>query len=149
MNEVIVYTDGGCSGNPGPGGWAFVVVDKSQVVFKSSGNEKATTNNRMELTAVINALKYAINKDGEKVMLITDSQYVKNGITMWIFNWKKNGWRTANKQPVKNQDLWKELDLWTEKTKVQWSWVKGHAGNTYNEMCDSMVRIEMDKIINE
>jgi len=147
MNEEIVYTDGGCSGNPGPGGWAFVVVENSQVVFKSSGNENDTTNNRMELTAVINALKYAINKKGEKVMLITDSQYVKNGITMWIFNWKKNGWRTANKQPVKNQDLWKELDSWVAKTNVQWSWVKGHAGNTYNEMCDSMVRIEMDKII--
>ena len=148
MNEVIVYTDGGCSGNPGPGGWAFVVVENSQAVFKSSGNEENTTNNRMELTAVINALKYAINENGEKVMLITDSQYVKNGITMWIFNWKKNGWRTTNKQPVKNQDLWKELDSWVQKTKIQWSWVKGHAGNTYNEMCDSMVRIEMDKIIN-
>ena len=145
MNNIEIYTDGGCSGNPGPGGWAYVIIDNETVIEKCSGNQMHTTNNQMELTAVIKAT--------EKIALLnfsavihTDSQYVKNGITKWIFNWKKNGWKTANKKPVKNKELWMALDESASKIDVQWKWVKGHAGIEYNEMCDSMVGMEMDKI---
>jgi len=141
-----IYTDGGCSGNPGPGGWAYVMVQQTfqgtQVVAKEKGSEKDTTNNRMELTAVIMALRALKTMTGvpRQAALLTDSQYVQKGITEWIRNWKRNAWRTADKKPVKNQDLWMELDSLASEFPIQWEWVKGHAGNEYNEMCDAMTQ---------
>jgi ribonuclease HI len=149
MAEMIeIYTDGGCSGNPGPGGWAFVYRQGDEIVSKS-GADGATTNNRMELTAVIQALEHVIHTcgAGTSVRLYTDSQYVKNGITVWILNWKRNGWRTASKDPVKNRELWTRLDELKSQLDVSWNWVKGHAGIDLNEMCDSLVRAEMEVII--
>ena len=146
--KTIIFTDGGCSGNPGPGGWACVVITGG-TVRELSGGEADTTNNRMELTAVINGLK-AVLKDAEirngAVGVFTDSQYVKNGITSWIHNWEKNGWMTAAKKPVKNKDLWVTLKELTGYLALSWHWVKGHAGNTHNERCDSLVQQEMRKI---
>ncbi len=145
MNEIKIFTDGGCSGNPGPGGWAYVILaDGGQK--EVSGGDADTTNNRMELTAVISALRdiYSMKLwKNRRIQLYTDSQYVKNGITQWINNWIRNGWKTAAKKPVKNQDLWQDLQKESERLEVQWNWVKGHAGNTYNELCDSMVQKEM------
>ena len=145
MSKITIYTDGACSGNPGPGGWGCVILegepDNPSKEIEMSGGEKSTTNNRMELMAAIQSLS-RVAQDSEmavnEVTLITDSQYVKNGITQWIFNWKKNGWKTANKQPVKNQDLWIKLDELTHTLNIKWDWVKGHAGNKYNEICDSL-----------
>lgn len=142
---ITIYTDGGCQGNPGPGGWAFVVSDNGEVKEYRSGGEKATTNNKMELTAVINALKYAQSEGESDVIILTDSQYVKNGITEWIHNWKRNGWRTASKAPVKNVEFWVELDALNAKLNVSWQWVKGHAGIAGNEECDRLVRMETAK----
>ena len=139
-NEIVVYTDGGCSGNPGPGGWGIVVIADG-VAKQLSGGEKLTTNNRMELMAAIEALEKVVENPMWKkstVTLISDSQYVKNGIQSWIHAWKKNGWRTANKEPVKNKDLWLELDELASELNISWQWVKGHAGNKYNEICDSL-----------
>ena len=147
MKRIDVFTDGGCSGNPGPGGWAFVLLSDGQLISVSSGGEELTTNNKMELSAVINAIKSCNTLGAEEISISTDSQYVKNGITQWIFNWKKNGWKTSNKESVKNQDLWMELDELCKNNKVIWNWVKGHAGIEYNEMCDSMVREEMKKYL--
>jgi len=141
-----IYTDGGCSGNPGPGGWAYVMVQQTfqgvQVIAKEKGSEKNTTNNRMELTAVIMALRALKMRTGvpRQAAVLTDSQYVQKGITEWIRNWKRNAWRTADKKPVKNQDLWMELDSLAGEFSIQWEWVKGHAGNEYNEMCDAMTQ---------
>ncbi|MDR0447627.1 MAG: ribonuclease HI [Treponema sp.] len=152
-----IYTDGGCSGNPGPGGWAYVMVQQTSqddvVAAEEWGAERNTTNNRMELLAVISALKTLKNKSeakstGEKetgtqdrqAVVHTDSQYVQKGITEWIHTWKKNSWRTSDKKPVKNQDLWLELDALAGGLSVQWEWIRGHAGNTYNEHCDKMVQ---------
>ena len=147
MKELSVFTDGGCSGNPGPGGWAFVILSGDNKVMLSGG-EQATTNNRMELTAVISALRYiSLNMKGCSVTLYTDSQYVQQGITQWISRWLRNGWRTADKKPVKNVELWQTLYQLDQELHPSWQWVKGHAGNTYNEMCDSMVRKEMDKFL--
>jgi ribonuclease HI len=141
---LSVYTDGGCLGNPGPGGWAYVMVLRTfqgeKVVAEGKGAEKDTTNNRMELQAVISALR-ALRAAKElpwKAVVFTDSQYVQKGITEWIRLWKKNNWRTSDKQPVKNQDLWKRLEVMTENLTLQWEWVKGHAGNNWNERCDRM-----------
>jgi ribonuclease HI len=141
-----IYTDGGCSGNPGPGGWAYVMVQQTfqgdQIVLKNKGSEKDTTNNRMELTAVIKALcafRTLINVP-RQAAVFTDSQYVQKGITEWIRTWKRNAWRTSDKKPVKNQDLWKELDSLAGEFSLQWEWVKGHDGNKYNEMCDAMTQ---------
>lgn len=148
MDNVTIYTDGGCSGNPGPGGWAFVILNEANtVLFKESGGERQTTNNKMELTAVISGLKAAKNLGSNQIVVCTDSQYVKNGITSWIFNWKKNGWRNAQKQPVKNKELWEALDEEVSTLKVTFKWVKGHAGIEHNELCDSMVRQEMEKFL--
>ncbi len=148
MDRITVYTDGGCSGNPGPGGWAFVLLDKDNII-KYSGGDKNTTNNRMELTAVIKALEY-ISSDKrirEMIPVIhTDSAYVKNGITSWINTWVDNGWKTASRQPVKNRELWQELKVLNESLSAEWKWVKGHSGNEYNEMCDSLVKDEMYKL---
>ncbi|CEM61958.1 ribonuclease HI [Treponema phagedenis] len=136
---IEVYTDGACSGNPGPGGWAFVMVIDGKEPFTQSAGEKLTTNNRMELAAVINALQaISQNYASARICLYTDSQYVKNGITEWIQKWKKNGWKTASKQPVKNQDLWLLLDKLSSELKPEWNWVKGHAGNKFNELCDEL-----------
>ncbi|MCR5495635.1 MAG: ribonuclease HI [Treponema sp.] len=145
MSEVIIYTDGGCSGNPGPGGWGVVVIYQG-VARQLSGGEHETTNNRMELTAAINALSIVINTaefSGLPVTLNIDSQYVKNGITNWIKNWKAKGWKTADKKPVKNQDLWEKLDALNSQLNVSWNWVKGHAGIEYNEICDQLCQKEI------
>ena len=148
MNSVIIYTDGGCSGNPGPGGWAYI-LKTSKIEKSRSGGDAYTTNNKMELTAVIKSLE-AILRDPELVKesidLHTDSQYVKNGITSWINNWIRNGWRTAAKKPVKNKELWMELKEVSDQLNVNWKWVRGHAGDPLNEACDSMVKEEMMKI---
>ena len=144
---IVIYTDGGCSGNPGPGGWAFVVNGDRDIVEYRSGGEKETTNNKMELTAVINALKYAKSNGERDVVILTDSQYVKNGITQWIFSWKKNGWRTSGKSPVKNMEYWVELDALNQEMNVNWQWVKGHSGILGNEECDRLVRMETAKYL--
>lgn len=144
---ITFYTDGGCSGNPGPGGWAYAVSEDGKLVETRSGGEAATTNNRMELTAVIMALRYALEKGEKEVTVLTDSQYVKNGITVWIHSWKKNGWRTAGRAPVKNVEYWLELDSLNSSLSVTWSWVKGHAGIEGNEECDRLVRLETAKFL--
>jgi len=149
MQEIRIFTDGGCSGNPGPGGWAYIILVDGQEKPVSGGTGD-TTNNRMEMTAVISALKDVQSWDawqGRPVQIYTDSQYVKNGITQWIKGWIRNGWMTAAKKPVKNQDLWKELHGLTEKGQVDWFWVKGHAGHEHNEKCDALVRVEMNKFL--
>ena len=147
MNNLVIYTDGGCSGNPGPGGWGTVIIDGTNIT-KLSGGEKQTTNNRMELSAAINALDAVVKNTGWRnrhVEVYSDSQYVKNGITSWIKNWKKNGWKTAAKKPVFNQDLWIALDNLYNQLDIEWKWVKGHAGVEYNEICDQLCKMEMDK----
>jgi ribonuclease HI len=141
-----IFTDGGCSGNPGPGGWAYVMVLETfqgeKIAAHEKGAEKETTNNRMELTAVIRSLLALKKMDGvpRKVIVYTDSQYVQKGITDWIRNWKRNSWRTSDKTPVKNKDLWMELDSLAEEFPIKWEWVRGHAGNKYNEICDQMTQ---------
>ena len=135
MNEVTIYTDGACSGNPGKGGWGAILIYAKETKYMS-GSKQLTTNNQMELTATIEALK-AILKPSN-IALYTDSQYVKNGITSWIFNWKKNGWKTANKKPVANKDLWIELEKYVDFHSVNWFWVKGHSGDHYNEIADEL-----------
>ncbi len=134
---IKIYTDGSCLGNPGNGGWAAIIIDdKKKIQIK--GSKKDTTNNQMELLAPIKALK-KIPK-GSNVQIFTDSKYVKSGITEWIHNWKKNGWKTAGKQPVKNKDLWIELDQMTNKFQIKWSWVKGHSTNVLNNEVDLIAR---------
>lgn len=147
MENIIVYTDGGCSGNPGTGGWGAVIIADGKV-RQLSGGEKFTTNNRMELTAAIAVLSLIASDAALKtrrVIVNIDSQYVKNGITTWIKSWKAKGWLTADKKPVKNQDLWQKLDEVSAKLDVNWNWVKGHAGIEYNELCDSLCKMEMAK----
>ncbi|MBQ0003030.1 MAG: ribonuclease HI [Treponema sp.] len=146
-DEIIIYTDGGCSGNPGPGGWGVVILADGKDI-RLSGGEKNTTNNRMELTAAITALKTISQSpdfNSRQIKLFSDSQYVKNGITSWITNWKKNGWKTASKKPVLNQDLWMQLDQLNSSLSVNYNWVKGHAGIEYNEICDSLCQKEIEK----
>lgn len=138
-----IYTDGSCLGNPGPGGWGFVATDGKNTVERS-GNECNSTNNKMELTAVIRALTAA--KKHVEVEIHTDSQYVKNGMEVWIKNWKKNGWKTATKKPVKNQELWQELDKLAEKIKINWHWVKAHNGTELNERVDDLARTAAEKL---
>jgi ribonuclease HI len=134
---VVIYSDGACSGNPGPGGWGAILIygDKRKELF---GGEPLTTNNRMELRAATEAL------DGLRrsctVELHTDSQYVRNGITQWIHRWKANGWRTAGRDPVKNEDLWRRLDAAAQRHQITWHWVKGHAGHEENERADALAR---------
>ena len=147
MKEINIYTDGACSGNPGPGGWGAVLVYKENEK-QLSGSEKETTNNRMELTAAISALSIVKNTPdfaGLPVTVNIDSQYVKNGITSWIKGWKAKGWKTADKKPVKNQDLWVCLDELNSSLNVSWNWVKGHAGVEYNEVCDQLCQSEIAK----
>ena len=135
MKSVTLITDGACSGNPGPGGWACI-LRHGQRKKELWGSEPHTTNNRMELTAVLRGL--GAIKGPCLVRVITDSAYVKNGITEWIHRWKRNGWRTASKSPVVNQDLWMALDQEVEQHEVQWEWVKGHAGHADNNRCDEL-----------
>ena len=136
--KINIYTDGACSGNPGIGGWGAVILIEDKEPIKLNGGSKETTNNKMELLAAIKVLQYF--QKPEAINLHTDSQYVKNGIELWIKKWKKNGWRTSSKKPVKNQDLWEELDLEITKHKVEWHWVKGHAGNKFNELAELLAR---------
>lgn len=143
MKQVQVFTDGACSGNPGPGGWGAVLRFGGKERELCGGADN-TTNNRMELTAAIEGLR-ALNEPCE-VVLTTDSTYVKDGITRWLANWKKNGWKTAAKKAVKNQDLWQELDLQTSRHTVQWQWVKGHSGHPENERADALANQGMDKV---
>ncbi|MEM7695942.1 MAG: ribonuclease HI [Pseudomonadota bacterium] len=138
MSEpVVIYTDGACSGNPGPGGWGAILSfrGKEKELF---GGAKDTTNNRMELTAAIRALDAL--KRPVSVDLYTDSQYVRQGITEWLAGWKRNGWKTSQKKPVKNEDLWRELDHFCQIHNVTWHWVKGHAGHPMNERADGLAR---------
>lgn len=137
------YTDGGCSGNPGPGGWGYCILEDGKMIASSSGGERLTTNNRMELTAVIELLKFAVSNNLGSINICTDSQYVKNGITAWIGNWKKKNWRTASGDPVKNREYWEELEELAERLDVRWTWVKGHAGIEWNEFCDDLTQKEI------
>jgi len=151
--NVLIYTDGGCSGNPGPGGWAYVIVPESVgtvinpdtaetvILAEKWGAEGDTTNNKMELLAVISALEAlsAIGLIGD-IKVFTDSQYVQKGMTVWIKDWKLRNWKTSDKKPVKNQNLWQRLDDLCRHLSVSWHWVKGHAGNFYNERCDKLTQ---------
>jgi ribonuclease HI len=137
VNKVEIYTDGACQGNPGPGGWGAILRYKG-VEKELSGSHPETTNNRMELQAAIEALKSL--KRPLTVDLYTDSQYLRDGITKWMFQWKKNNWRLSNKKPVKNQDLWEELDGLAKAHHVSWHWVRGHAGHPENERADALAR---------
>jgi len=134
---IKIYTDGSCIGNPGNGGWAAIIIEdgkKTQI----KGNKKNTTNNQMELLATIKALNKVTR--GSKIQIFTDSKYVKSGITEWIHNWKKNGWKTANKQQVKNKELWIELDLLNNKFEINWNWVKAHSNDKLNNEVDLLAR---------
>lgn len=143
MKKVVVHSDGGCHGNPGPGGWG-ATLSHGGSTLELSGGDPATTNNRMELQAAIKALG-ALREPCE-VDFYTDSEYVKNGVTAWMRNWKRNGWKTAAKQPVKNEDLWRLLDACVSRHQVKWHWVKGHAGHAGNERCDQLATAEIEKI---
>ena len=144
MNKKVdIYTDGACSGNPGPGGWGVLIeIDNKNIEL--SGGDKDTTNNRMELMAAIKALE-EIHKNYE-ITLYTDSNYVKDGITSWISNWKKNNWKTASKKDVKNKELWMRLDEAIKDKNISWVWVKGHAGNAGNEQADYLARSALEKL---
>ena len=135
-----IYTDGACSGNPGKGGWAAIILNEKSIQSNVSGGENSTTNNRMELMAPIMALN-KIKKSSE-IIIYTDSKYVKDGITDWIKKWKLNNWKSANKKPVKNKDLWIKLDNSCQKHKVTWKWVKAHAGNKFNNLVDELAVLE-------
>ena len=145
MTEFFAYTDGACSGNPGPGGWGVLLIakDGDDIVKERElyGGEAETTNNRMELLAAINALE-ALERPSI-ITVVTDSAYVKGGITQWMFSWKKNGWKTSTKKPVKNEDLWRRLDEARQRHEVKWEWVKGHAGHPENERADELARAGM------
>ena len=145
MPELFAYTDGACSGNPGPGGWGDLLQAKDgEAVVKErelKGGEADTTNNRMELLAAIHALEALDRKS--QITVITDSAYVKGGITSWLASWKRNNWRTSTKKPVKNEDLWRRLDAVNAKHEVRWEWVKGHAGHPENARADELARAGM------
>jgi len=146
MPQLFAYTDGACSGNPGPGGWgALLIAREGDAVLKERelcGGEAETTNNRMELLAAINALETL--ERATALTIVTDSSYVKDGITKWIHGWKARGWKTAAKKPVKNEDLWKRLEEATGRHDVTWEWVKGHAGHPENEKADELARAGME-----
>ncbi|MEM6891973.1 MAG: ribonuclease HI, partial [Pseudomonadota bacterium] len=145
MTQLLAYTDGACSGNPGPGGWGVLMIarrgDAELKRRELNGGEAKTTNNRMELLAAISALE-VLDRPSE-LTIVTDSTYVKNGVSSWIHGWKANGWRTAAKKPVKNEDLWRRLDEAQSRHRVMWEWVKGHAGHPENERADELARAGM------
>ncbi|WP_417594669.1 ribonuclease HI [Oceanospirillum sp.] len=144
-NQLVrIFTDGGCKGNPGPGGWGAILY-YGDAKKEIKGSEKETTNNRMELMAAIQALE--LLKRPCEIELTTDSQYLRQGITQWIHNWKKRGWKTADKKPVKNQDLWQRLDAAVGQHKVTWSWVKGHAGHPDNERADELANEAISELL--
>lgn len=147
VQEIDIYTDGGCHGNPGPGAWAYVIETEDGRI-EEAGGEPDTTNNKMELEAVIRALR--VVADGPRpprlVTVHTDSQYVKNGITTWIATWMKNGWMTSARKPVKNQDRWVRLHELAGLVEPRWEWVRGHAGNELNERCDELVQLEIARL---
>ena len=143
MNHVVIYTDGACRGNPGPGGWG-ALLSFGDHEKELSGGESETTNNRMELMAAIQGL--AALKKACRVDLFTDSQYVRLGITQWLENWKRKGWKTANRKPVKNQDLWQALDAEAARHEIEWHWVKGHAGDEGNERADALANRGVDEL---
>jgi ribonuclease HI len=142
LPELYAYTDGACSGNPGPGGWGALLIardgDTTLRERELSGGEPLTTNNRMELMAAIQALE-ALERPAT-IIVVTDSAYVKNGVTTWIHGWKRNGWRTADGKPVKNAELWQRLDTAQARHRVDWRWIKGHAGHAENERADALAR---------
>jgi len=142
--EIKIYTDGACIGNPGPGGWAAIVLFKN-IKKELFGGEKLTTNNRMELTAAIKALEYCAKEEKKQlplknVKIFTDSVYVKDGITVWVNNWEKNNWKTADKKNVKNVDLWKKLKSLTKSNQVEWYWIKSHSENPMNDLADELAK---------
>jgi ribonuclease HI len=141
---IEVFTDGACLGNPGPGGWGVLILD-GEDERELNGGETNTTNNRMELLAAIRALEET--PVDRPVMLHTDSQYVKNGITQWIHNWKRNGWKNSAKKPVKNRDLWESLDALIQGRKIDWRWVKGHAGHPGNERADALASAAAQSVV--
>lgn len=141
--EVIIYTDGACRGNPGPGGWG-ALMEYGTTRKTLHGGERATTNNRMEMTAVIKALQ-ALRRNC-KVKVVSDSKYVLQGITEWLPNWKQRGWRTAAKKPVLNSDLWQELDALVQQHSIDWEWVKGHSGHPENELADQLANLGIDEL---
>ncbi len=150
MPELFAYTDGACSGNPGPGGWGVVLEAwDGGVLVRSrelSGGEAPTTNNRMELMAAIAALE-ALTRPSE-IAIVTDSAYLKDGITRWIHGWKRNGWRTAGRKPVKNDDLWQRLEAAAARHRVSWHWIRGHSGHEQNERADALARAEIEAFRN-
>lgn len=141
---IELFTDGACRGNPGPGGWGVLLREEGHE-WTLSGSEMNTTNNRMELAAAINGLAYFT--EAREVALTTDSQYVRQGITQWIHGWRRNGWRTSAKQPVKNQDLWQALDALAAKHSVSWHWVRGHSGHPENEQADALANAAIDQML--
>jgi len=145
METLQIYTDGSCSGHPGPGGWGAVLI-KGNKRKELRGGTKHTTNNRMELTAAIRALN-SLKRSYKSISVYTDSQYVKNGITKWIKDWKKKGWKTANRNAIKNIDLWFQLDELCSKHKINWIWVKGHSDHIENERADTLARLGMQRFI--
>ena len=144
MDKVDIYTDGACLGNPGPGGWAFIIKYNNGRIKEFSGSEKYTTNNKMELTAAIKAVQYFKKKI--IINLYTDSKYLKDGITIWIKKWKLNGWKTSNKKKVKNSDLWKLLEEEIKDHKIHWVWVKGHNENILNEKADMLAKKAIESL---
>jgi ribonuclease HI len=144
VKRVVIHTDGACSGNPGPGGWGAIIRDGERIT-EMKGGEAATTNNRMELLAAISALESL--PDATPAELHTDSQYLRDGITRWLAGWKKNGWRTSDKKPVKNVDLWERLDAAAARHHVSWHWVRGHIGHDENERADALAREGMQPFL--
>jgi len=150
LDSLKIYTDGGCSGNPGPGGWAFIITgeDGASIIAQKYGGEEITTNNRMELTAVISALEF-IGQSGAapgQITVYTDSQYVQKGMKEWIAKWKTDKWRTSAKTPVKNSDLWLRLDSLASGFSIEWVWIEGHAGNALNEAADQMTQMAIKSV---
>ena len=147
MSKITIYTDGACSGNPGIGGWGAILLyqEHKKEIY---GGDKYTTNNKMELTAVIEALS-TLKRENCDIEIYTDSQYVKKGITEWLFSWKKNNWKNSKKQEVLNRDLWEKLDILTSKHNIEWFWVKGHNDNELNERADELARLGIKELKGE
>ena len=143
MNKVEIFTDGACRGNPGPGGWGVLILLEGEEI-SLYGGENSTTNNQMEMMAAIKALEYFREK--KSIELVTDSNYLKDGIEKWIHGWKKNGWKTSAKKPVKNQELWMKIDTLNHFHEVQWKWVKGHSGHRENEIADLLANKGIDEL---